>query len=77
MGAILGVGVQGIGPINCQWLRDGVVLTRQTQASCGISGASAITSAPAGAAAVSGAAATFLVLASATASSSSTAPAQS
>ena len=42
MSALLGVGVQGSGPMSFQWLRNGVVVAGQTQATYAIAAASAL-----------------------------------
>ena len=42
MSALLGVGVQGSGPMSFQWLRNGVPLAGQTQATCALPAASAL-----------------------------------
>ena len=42
MSALLGVGVQGSGPMSFQWLRDGVPVPGQTQATYAIAAASAL-----------------------------------
>ena len=42
MSALLGVGVQGSGPMSFQWLKDGVAVAGQTQATYAIAAASAL-----------------------------------